>query len=44
MNVLYDSQGIEYIVDDYGQVYVLFELKQTNAGVTEEENTKETKD
>ena len=43
MNVLYDSEGIEYPIDDYGQVYVPFELEQTSAGVTEEENIKETK-
>ena len=26
MNILYDSEGIEYPVDDCGQVYVPFEL------------------
>ena len=40
MNVLYDSEGIEYPVDDYGQVYVPFELEQTGAGEIEEEKDK----
>ena len=43
MNVLYDSEGIEYPVDDYGQVYVPFELEQTGAGEIEEEKEKSTK-
>ena len=43
MNVPYDSEGIEYPIDDYGQVYVLFKLEQTGASVTEEENIKEPK-
>ena len=43
MNVLYDSEGIEYPVDDYGQVYVPFELEQSGAGETEVETEKETK-
>ena len=43
MNVLYDSEGIEYPVDDYGQVYVPFELEQTGAGEIEEEKDKNTK-
>ena len=28
MNILYDSEGCEYPIDDYGQVYVPFELEQ----------------
>ena len=43
MNILYDSEGIEYPVDDYRQVYVPFELDQAGAGVIEEKNIKETK-
>ena len=43
MNVLYDSEGIEYPVDDYGQVYVPFELEQSGAEETEVEKEKETK-
>ena len=44
MNVLYDSEGVEYPIDDYGQVYVPFELEQTGAtGVIEEETPKTTK-
>ena len=41
MNVLYDSEGCEYPIDDYGQVYVSFELKPAGAtGVIEEETPK----
>ena len=29
MNVVYDSEGYEYPVDDYGQIYVPLESKQT---------------
>ena len=44
LNVLYNSEGCEYLVDDYGQVYVPFEFKQTGAiGENEEEKAKETK-
>ena len=43
MNVLYDSEGIEYLVDDYRQVYVPFELEQSGARETEVETKKETK-
>ena len=44
MNVLYDSEGYEYPVDDYGQVYVPFEFEQASASdVTEEETVKSTK-
>ena len=42
INVLYDSEGYEYLVDDYGQIYVLLEVEPTDAGVTEEEKGKET--
>ena len=42
MNILYDSQGHEYLVDDYGQIYVLLESETTDAGVIEEEKEKET--
>ena len=43
MNVLYDSKGYEYPMDDYGQIYVLLEAKPTDAGVIEEETNKSTK-
>ena len=43
MNVLYDSEGIEYPVDDYGQVYVPFEFEQSGARETEVEKEKDTK-
>ena len=43
MNVMYDSEGIEYPVDDYGQVYVPFEMEQSGAGETEVEKENETK-
>ena len=43
MNVLYDSEGIEYPVDDYGQGYVPFELEQSGARETEVETKTETK-
>ena len=43
MNVLYDSKGCEYPMDDYGQVYVPFETEPTDAETIEEEKTKETK-
>ena len=44
MNVLYDSEGCEYPIDDYGQVYVPFELEPAGAtGVIEEETPKTTK-
>ena len=43
MNVLYDSKGCEYLVDDYGQVYVPFETKQIDAKMTNEEKVEETK-
>ena len=43
MNVLYDSEGIEYPVDDYGQVYVPFEFEQSGVGEIEEEKDKNNK-
>ena len=43
MNVLYDSEGYEYPVDDYGQIYVPLEAEQTVAKTFEEEKPKETK-
>ena len=43
MNVLYDSEGYEYPVDDYGQIYVPLDAEQTDARVNEEEKRKETK-
>ena len=44
MNVLYDSEGQEYPVDNYGQIYVSLTVEQTDAEETfEEEKVKETK-
>ena len=43
MNVLYDSEGYEYPVDDYGQIYVPLEVEPADAIVIEEEIVKETK-
>ena len=40
---LYDEQGYEYPIDEYGQIYVPLEPEQTVAGETEEEMKKETK-
>ena len=42
MNILYDFEGCEYSVDDYGQVYVLFEFEHTGASVKNEEEKEET--
>ena len=42
MNVLYDAEGYEYPVDDYGQIYIPLETEQTAAKMHEEEK-KETK-
>ena len=44
INVLYHSKGYEYLIDDYGQIYVPLGTEQTDAGMNEEENTKETKE
>ena len=43
MNVLYDSGGHEYPVDDYKQIYVSLEAEQADAIEIEEEKFKETK-
>ena len=43
MNVLYDSEGYKYLVDDYVQIYVLLEAEPTDAGAIEEEKIKKTK-
>ena len=43
MNVLYDFEGYEYPVNDYGQIYVPLEAAPTDASVTEEETEKGTK-
>ena len=43
MNVLYDSEGYEYPMDDYRQIYVLLEAEPTDASVIEEEKIKEIK-
>ena len=43
MNVLYDSDGYKYPMDDYRQIYVQLEAEPTYAGVSEEEKQKETK-
>ena len=43
MNVLYDSEGYEYLVDDYGPIYVPLESDQTDAGLAQEEKIKEQK-
>ena len=42
LNVLYDSEGCEYPVDDYGQVYVPFKFEQTSARVENEEEKQKT--
>ena len=43
MNVLYDSEGYKYPMDDYGHIYVPLESEPTAASVTEEGKIKETK-
>ena len=43
MNVLYDSRGYEYPVDDYRHIYVPLQSEQTDASVNEEETEKVTK-
>ena len=43
MNVLYDSDGYEYPVDDYGQISVHLEAEHTDAGLEQEGNDKGTK-
>ena len=43
MNVPYDSEGYEYPVDEYGQIYVLLEAEPHDAMAIEEETKKEIK-
>ena len=45
IKVLYDSEGCAYLIDDYRQVYVPFELEPAGAtsGLIEEETPKTTK-
>ena len=43
MNILYDSEGYEYPVDDYGQIYIPLEVEQIVARPDEEEKVTETK-
>ena len=43
MGVVYDDEGYEYPVDDYGQLYVPLHPKETIAGEAKEEISKETK-
>ena len=43
MNILYDEEGYEYPIDEYGQIYVPLEPERTVAGENEEEIEKETK-
>ena len=37
MNILYDEEGYEYPIDEYGQIYVPLEPKRTVARENEEE-------
>ena len=43
MNILYDVEGYEYPIYEYGQIYVPLEIEQTVAKVIEEGKIKETK-
>ena len=43
LNVLYDSEGQEYPVDDYGQIYVPLEAEPAGAETLEKEKAKDTK-
>ena len=43
MNVLYDSEGYEYPVNDYGQIYVRLESEPTDVSLIEEEKLKKQK-
>ena len=43
MNVLYDAEGYEYPIDDYGQIYIPLKTEQTAAETYEEEKNEETK-
>ena len=43
MNVLYDLEGYEYPINDYGQIYVLLEPEPANAMTIDEEKEKKHK-
>ena len=43
MNVLYDCEGYEHPMDDYGQIYVPLEAELDDTVVSDEETEKETK-
>ena len=43
MNVLYDSEGYEYPINDYGQIYIPLESEPADAMMIEEEKEKNTK-
>ena len=43
MDVVYDADGYEYPVDDYGPIYVPLRTEQTTVGQEQGENGKETK-
>ena len=40
---LEDADGYDYLVEDYGQIYVSLETEQTAAGPDKEENVNENK-
>ena len=37
MNVLYDAEGYEYPIENYGQMYIPLQIEQIDAEVHEEE-------
>ena len=43
MNVIYDEEGNEHPIDDYGQIYVPLGFEQIVAKGTQEKKPKETK-
>ena len=43
IGVVYDDEGYEYPIDDYGQLYVLLHPEEIVAGEANEEISKETK-
>ena len=43
MNVLYDSEGYEHPVNDYGQIYVPLESEPADSMTIEEETQKDTR-
>ena len=43
MNVMYEEEGNEYPIDDYGQIYVPLGFEYIVAKETQEEQSKETK-